>query len=153
MIGVALGLRQRCRRSFGQVPETRETLLRGRPSGEQAVRIGGARADIEPAPLRDVPGIAAEVVLQQQLGLTISAHASRGDFSGVCEKLQLFRGHERTPLARKDTTIYRAVRAARSNQEARAEAVVQRPKAITALDAFDSMVHQLGATAFEQELI
>ena len=63
----------------GDVARLQKMRARRLPGRADLVGIGGPRADVEPVGLGHVPGVAAQIVVQQQLGLAVAADARAGD--------------------------------------------------------------------------
>src|SRR5262249_27240022 len=125
-----------------------------RPRGEHLARSGGAGADVEPSALGHVPRVAAEVVVEEELGLAVGADARRRHLGGVGGEIApLRRGPAgrpwRGPPARPPPS-----RPAGADEEARGVGPVDDPRAVASLQALHRVsVDDGGAAPPQQEIV
>ncbi len=93
-----------------------EVLARAQPGGAHLVRVDGPRADVRPVSLGDVPRIAAQIVVQKQLGLTVTPDTGARDRVGIGAELVLLHADRSARARRREQARHRAVRAAGADQ-------------------------------------
>ena len=118
------------------------------------MRLDGPRADVQPVGLRDVPRVAAQIVVQQQLRLAVAPGARAGDGGGIGAELVLLDADRPARPRRREQARDGAVGPARADQVARAQAR-DRPEAVAvARDVLDGDAQvQVGAAPPQQEVV
>ena len=131
--------------------EVRPRLLPGRA---HLVRLDRSRADVQPVGLGDVPRIAAQIVVQQQLGLTVTPGARARDRRAIGLELVLLDADRPARPRRRDQASHRAVGSASAHQMARAQAGDRPEPVAVARDVVnrDAQV-QIGAAAAQQKVV
>ena len=146
-----LELRGRLGRDVAGGGEVRPRPL---PGGAHLVRLDGSRADVQPVRLGDVPGIAAQIVVQQQLWLAVAPGPRAGYRRWIGRELVLLNADRSAGPRRGDHPRDRAIGAARTDQMARAQAG-DRPEAVAvAHDVVDRHPQmQVSAASTQQEVV
>src|SRR5258708_6252387 len=118
MVRMAFDLVERRVARVGKVPTVLEEGAGLPPGREQRAGLDGAAAHVHPARLGDVPRVPAQIVVQEDLGLAIPAHAARGDGASAGLELAFLSRHRLSLLAEEELPCHRTVGPAPAHQEA-----------------------------------
>src|SRR5262249_2423825 len=133
-VRVALHVRERLAGALRDVTLVEKEPARGGPGRARLPRHGGAAPHVQPASLGHVPRVAGEVIVEEELGLTVRPDSRGGNLLRTDLQLSLLRGDWPAGPGGSELSPDGAVGASCANDPARAMHPIDGPDPVLALE-------------------